>query len=589
MKKKLSFLFLSAMLMATGLAGAQLALPLTMDFEADNSLTGWTVISNNEENEDELGRSTDAYRSGSYGFQFSSYNGADNDDYTQYLISPKLASGTRAVEVSFWYRNSEEDVEEYFSVGHSTTTSAPSAFTFQASMIAADAEWHLYTVSLPVGTRYVAIRYTASSDMYYLYIDDLAIESVSPCGQVANLRSGAVTATTVELYWTDPTNTGATYTVRNASTGSDVVAGLRGMSYLVQGLASSSDYTFEVLAHCTDGEVSRAASLVVRTGCGNVTRFPYTEGFEQGLGCWTTINGASEGYPWRDTVGDDNDYMPHSGNGMAMSASYDETDGISLTPSAWLISPQFDLPLSDTIELSYWYRVNENYPYEHFSIYVSTAGTDTAQFTTLLDSLTASADTTGWIQRTVQLTAYAGQSIHLAFKHHDCYDQWWLLLDDIRIEASQQQTPASYVVSISADPTQGSATGAGTYTDGQSVTLTATAASGYRFVGWLNGSDTIPDNPYTFTIQSDMDFTALFRSTEGIDPTAPAAFSVRCGHGRMTICGVEGCSVRVCDLGGRILHTVPNSPAELSLQVPATGVYLVSIDGQSACKVLVTK
>lgn len=59
----------------------------------------------------------------------------------------------------------------------------------------------------------------------------------------------------------------------------------------------------------------------------------------------------------------------------------------------------------------------------------------------------------------------------------------------------------------------GTVSGGGSFAPGASVTLTATPASGYRFVRWVkNGtSQTVStDNPYTFKVQEQTDLVAIF-------------------------------------------------------------------------------
>jgi hypothetical protein len=55
----------------------------------------------------------------------------------------------------------------------------------------------------------------------------------------------------------------------------------------------------------------------------------------------------------------------------------------------------------------------------------------------------------------------------------------------------------------------GSAGGGGTFTNGSSVTLTATPAAGHVFIGW-SGDATGSVNPLTLTIERDMDVGAIF-------------------------------------------------------------------------------
>lgn len=57
----------------------------------------------------------------------------------------------------------------------------------------------------------------------------------------------------------------------------------------------------------------------------------------------------------------------------------------------------------------------------------------------------------------------------------------------------------------------GTVSGAGIFTYGQTVTLTATAGANYEFSKWtVNGTEVSTTNPYSFTIQSDLVVTAVF-------------------------------------------------------------------------------
>ena len=70
-----------------------------------------------------------------------------------------------------------------------------------------------------------------------------------------------------------------------------------------------------------------------------------------------------------------------------------------------------------------------------------------------------------------------------------------------------------YVVTVTSEGGSGTITGAGTYPAGATVTLEATADPGCSFLFWKVGTDFIDDNPYTFTVTSDLDIIAYF-STE---------------------------------------------------------------------------
>ena len=75
----------------------------------------------------------------------------------------------------------------------------------------------------------------------------------------------------------------------------------------------------------------------------------------------------------------------------------------------------------------------------------------------------------------------------------------------------------SYTVTVSpSDGTYGTVSGGGSYKEGASVTVTASANEGYRFTGWKeNGKTVSTSEEYTFTAESDRVLTAEFSSASG--------------------------------------------------------------------------
>ena len=74
--------------------------------------------------------------------------------------------------------------------------------------------------------------------------------------------------------------------------------------------------------------------------------------------------------------------------------------------------------------------------------------------------------------------------------------------------------PTQYTIGVASNNAAwGTVNGGGTFDEGTTVTLTASAAEGYRFVQWQDGNT---DNPRTVTVTGDATYTATF---EAIPPT----------------------------------------------------------------------
>ncbi|MBR6928730.1 MAG: InlB B-repeat-containing protein [Bacteroidales bacterium] len=79
--------------------------------------------------------------------------------------------------------------------------------------------------------------------------------------------------------------------------------------------------------------------------------------------------------------------------------------------------------------------------------------------------------------------------------------------------ANFQAQQQSYTITVSANPTNGgTVTGGGTYQQGQSCTVHATAATGYTFVRWTeNGTQVSTNANYTFTVTGNRNLVAQFQ------------------------------------------------------------------------------
>ncbi len=152
----------------------------------------------------------------------------------------------------------------------------------------------------------------------------------------------------------------------------------------------------------------------------------FFEGFEAGIpDTWTIVDNDGDGYNWM--LGQAPSYATHTGDGCAVSESWSNPN--ALTPDNWLITPAVAIGVD--AQFKFWYVGQDaDYAAEVFHIMVSTSDNAVASFTDNLGTFTASED---WQQGVIDLSAYIGQTIHIAINHTDVTDMFVLNIDDVEL------------------------------------------------------------------------------------------------------------------------------------------------------------
>ena len=476
-------------------------LPYTETFASTSSTRDcWNLVSMNTANDvgtsDGMGFMT---VNGHDVLRFSSYSSAT--DYNQYSFSPlmNVSSSATNLMVSVVYATYGSDDLLYF--GYVTPTDTvwdPTAHTTNSGTT--PSTWETETFIVPANATQVAIHYYGNYK-YYGWIDTVSVIEMTGdyCYAVTNLTADNSTTSSISLSWSDNNNTGATYTVYNMADNTVIATGVSGNSYVVTGLTASTSYTFGVVANCSATSEADIVTVNAMTDCPDITALPYNEGFENGLGCWMTINASSDGQPWTvNNCSGLSNVNPHGGAYVASSWSWSSG---AMHANAWLISPKFVLPnATDSLSFSWWEITNPNY-HDSYSVVLSTTTNDTAAFTTVLRPYDTAAGT--WTMQTVDLTPYAGQSVYIAFHHVD-YNENFLLIDDIALYQGAYIPPAPdslTVVFAVNDATMGTtvpAPGTYQYLMGDTVAFHPQANTGYHFTNWVMSaggqSDTLAAN-----------------------------------------------------------------------------------------------
>ena len=116
----------------------------------------------------------------------------------------------------------------------------------------------------------------------------------------------------------------------------------------------------------------------------------------------------------------------HSGTYSA----WHNDDNLTTDAIAWLVTPQFTVPTSGT--LSFWQNQNYSFSYNYHGIWISTGSGDPndGDFVELTELGVGTEDT--WEEKSIDLNAYVGQDVYVAFHYEGDYDDEWYV-DDVQL------------------------------------------------------------------------------------------------------------------------------------------------------------
>ncbi len=232
----------------------------------------------------------------------------------------------------------------------------------------------------------------------------------------------------------------------------------------------------------------------------------YVNTFEiETLDQWLNIDGDGDGYTWEIATTNPYDGVQH----ISSSSYVADADNPELKPNNWLITPGLSIN-ADSVCLSYYVgSIGEGGDYyaETYEILVSSEGIDTASFVSVYGETLTSTD---YKKVTITLNDYKGQVINIAFKHHGSTNQTSLDIDSLNVYIKP------HTVSLTANLDEaGTLSGAGSYIEGETVSLTATANDGYSFVNWSSNDDVLStEASFSFTMgAADTALVAVFEET----------------------------------------------------------------------------
>ena len=407
------------------------------NLDADGDGNAWQVLKITDWN---MGGTPLTAAAGDYCIVSESRLISDGNVYVtgdNWLISSKTAlDGTLEVSAA----DLGADYAESFSVMVSTTGNNPEDFVALETVNTPGAlnTWQKYEFDLSAfegQEGYVAIRHQSNgSTGYILLIDEFKIVSESAGEEwiyVNNTTSpvtmeGLAAGTTYECQvqgayeegnslWTDLVY--FTTTSADAMPASVYVDNITANSGDVNVVGSQDRYNI------------RYRTAAIQNGV--VEDFM---GYETG-DCptgWTLIDADGDGqnwYVWNLTLDDGTVQTTFSSN------SYINNYG-ALTPDNWAITPQSTLGAA--VQFDAWGQ-DPSYAGEHFQVYVSTTGTEIADFTPISEEIVATGVQTTY---TFDLGPYAGEQGYIAIRHFNVTDMYILNVTNFYMAGETPDVPA---------------------------------------------------------------------------------------------------------------------------------------------------
>ena len=282
---------------------------------------------------------------------------------TSTMVSP-LMDFSADMQLSFWmyrstsYASNNDHVEVY--VNSLPTTEGATLLTSVTQ--GGTNAWEEQFTYLPedlIGTYYIIFK--AVSDFgASMYIDDITLSVASSCArpEPASVSASAIAATTATISWTDNNEDHSAWNVyyRIAGTEGDYsVAPASEQSVELTDLDPMSTYEVYVTTDCGSEESDATYSINFTTSCVTVVDFPYFEGFENGLTCWSIVN-ITGSEQWTQSNGSN----MSSNSGIAPMTDgggqyFAETHGTTRGNVNRFISPIFDISMLDTPVLSFYH------------------------------------------------------------------------------------------------------------------------------------------------------------------------------------------------------------------------------------------
>ena len=450
----------TVVLTGTGIDCTVSTYPYNFSFDQAGLLNCWNVI---DANEDGSTFTVDLDE----GYAYYTYNASNAAD--DYLISPEFVlTGNGIASFDYWCASSYFP-ETFVVYAFGATDTVLLVNTVDVSNTSTAPLTQYLDLSSLNGNYRIAIKCTSLADQFRLYIDNFSISSDAVASITANPTSidfgknptgnsetAAVELTIVAASDDITVATAAPYAVSLDGTNfASTVTIPAGASVLYQTIyVQFTPATAGIFSGSVTVSTTGASATITLAGegieCSVITNFPFVEDFEPSSDtrdCWIIEDANYDG----TTI----TIMP-----------YDEVENLgvaayfySATSSAndWLISPEMTLPAD--AHVGYHYACAGSYS-EKYSVWIIPQGGSTASAVNVLPTQTI--NNSALAIQSIDLSAYAGQTVRIAFKVESDPDKLYIFFDNITVtqgvgindvenNISIYPNPASSVLNVNAN------------------------------------------------------------------------------------------------------------------------------------------
>ena len=386
----------------------------------------------------------------------------------------------------------------------------------------------------------------------------MTADDTAPTGSTVTYTDTSQTSTSISVAFTTGTDGGsgigtrllqrASATLTGSTCGSygafaTIAGGTNpGSSPVVDTVSTTACYKYQYVVSDMVGNTHTATSAsVVKVSIPCGAQLLGNPGFE---------NGAVTA-PWTASAG----VVTNGGSVAARTGTWKALLGGQGTDTTETLSQDVTIPAGCTVTLTYWLRITTTettHPFDFFRVQVTSGGTTTVQ---TFDDSNAGAT---YVQRTVDLSAYAGQTVTLTFlSDEDGSLQTSFWLDDVALTTTDTTGPSGG--SVDASGLVG--TGARYAT---STTLSLVLDKGFDPSGLAATGNTLSRATATLTGGTCGTFGSYTLITGGTDPVSPKSDSVSdqaCYSYRYLVFDTIGNSTTYTSPGIKVDLTAPSAPS----------------------------